>query len=548
TVLLEMAKGGNENFQVYRRLGQYGRPELWTDGKSRNLLGPINDAGTHAIIASNKRNGRDMDVYLVPLAERGEWTELMQVENQTWHAHDWSPDGKRVLLTRYVSINESHPAVLDVATKVVTELPPGPLRPVVTPDPHSGPASFTQLHFGTDNHTVYLATDARSEFQQLYRLNLNMSDYTQLAKWTSWTWDVEEIAVERKTGEVAVVTNEEGSSALWLLDGEDVKQVPVPTGVVDHVEFSPDGRQLGFTLARPNAPPDAFSWDTAEKKLTQWTFGEVGGLDPQTFITPKLVRFPSFDKRSIPAFYFAPKNTSPDKKFPVIIQIHGGPESQARPLFSGIEQFYLNEMGIAVLVPNVRGSAGYGKTYLTLDNGPKREDSVKDIGALLDWIATQPELDASRVAVSGGSYGGFMVLSSLTHYPDRLKAGIDNVGIANFITFLETTSGYRRDLRRAEYGDERDPEMRAVFERINPTANAHKIRSALLVAHGKNDPRVPFSEAELIAPLVRKNNAPVWTIYADNEGHGFRRRENRDYLTAASVLFLEQHLVGKAVP
>lgn len=545
SLLLEIARGGDENFQVLRRLGKFGRPELWTDGKSRNLLGPINDAGTHAIVANNKRNGRDMDLYLVPLSEPGEWTELLRVDNQTWHAHDWSPDGKRVLISRYVSINESHPALLDMATKTVTSLPPGPLRPVATPDPHPGPASFKHLHFGRDDQTVYLATDARSEFQQLFRLNLGIGDYTQLANWQSWTWDVEEIAIDRATGDVAVITNEDGSSALWLLDGEDVRQVPLPTGVVDHIEHSPDGRHLGFTLARPNAPADAFSWDIAEKKLRQWTFGEVGGLDPNNFITSKLVRFPSFDRRSIPAFYFLPKTASPENKAPVIIQIHGGPESQSRPTFSGLEQFYLNEMGIAVLVPNVRGSAGYGKTYLTLDNGPKREDSVKDIGALLDWIATQPELDASRVAVSGGSYGGFMVLSSLTHFPERLKAGIDNVGIANFITFLETTSAYRRDLRRAEYGDERDPEMRKVFERINPTANAHKIRSALLVAHGKNDPRVPFSEAELIAPLVRKNNAPVWTIYADNEGHGFRRRENRDYLTAATVLFLQQHLVGK---
>jgi dipeptidyl aminopeptidase/acylaminoacyl peptidase len=427
----------------------------------------------------------------------------------------------------------------------VTPLPPIRPLPSAAPDSRRGPASFAHLHFGADSQTVYLATDVRSEFLQLFRLNFGTGSYTQLPAWGNWKWNVEEIEVDHKTGNVAVVMNEDGSSALWLLDGENAQQVPLPTGVVDRVEFSPDGKQLGLTLARPNAPADAFSWNIAEKKLTQWTFGEVGGLDPQSFITSKLVRFNSFDGRSIPAFYSQPQSASPDKKAPVLIQIHGGPESQIRPTFSGIEQFYLNEMGIAVLLPNVRGSAGYGKTYLTLDNGPQREDSVRDIGALLDWIAQQPELDASRVAVTGGSYGGFMVLSSLTHFPERIRAGIDVVGIANFITFLETTSSYRRDLRRAEYGDERDPAMRQVFERINPTANAARIRSALLVAHGKNDPRVPFSEAELIAPLVRKNNVPVWTIYAANEGHGFRRRENRDYLTAATVLFLQHHLIGK---
>lgn len=541
SLLLETSRGGNENYQMLLRRGTFGRPELWTDGTSRHLRGPVNDAGTQAIVASNKRNGRDMDLFLVPLAEKGEWVELLRVDNQSWNAHDWSPDGKRLLLSRYVSINESHPAVFDIASRTLTPLP------ALAPNANSPEtkSSFTHLRFGPDSQTVFLATDARSEFQQLFRLNLATGEYDQAPSWQTWQWDIEEIAVDRKSGQVAVVTNEDGSSALWLLDGTNVQRVPLPTGVVDRVEFSPDGKHLGFTLARPNAPADAFSWNLADKTLTQWTFGEVGGLDPATFITSKLVRFPSFDQRSIPAFYFAPRSATPDKKAPVLIQIHGGPESQSRPTFSGIEQFYLNEMGIAVLVPNVRGSAGYGKTYLTLDNGPKREDSVRDIGALLDWIAQQPELDASRVAVIGGSYGGFMVLSSLTQYPDRIRAGVDIVGIANFITFLETTSAYRRDLRRAEYGDERDPSMRAVFERINPTANAHKIRSAMMVAHGKNDPRVPFSEAELIAPLVRKNNVPVWTIYADNEGHGFRRRENRDYLTAATALFLQRHLVDR---
>jgi dipeptidyl aminopeptidase/acylaminoacyl peptidase len=543
SLLLETSRGGDENFQLLMRRGKYGRPELWTDGKSRHLLGPVNDAGTHAIVASNRRNGRDMDVFLVPLAEKGEWKELMRVDGQTWQAHDWSPDGKRVLMSRYVSINESHQAVLDVETGNLTPLPLRPRNPLGREQPVVS-VSFTRLRFGKNPDTIYLTSDARGEFQQLFRFNLSSGEYDQSVTWQNWKWDVEEIEVDHKTGHVAVVLNEDGSSALWLLDGNDEQSIPLPTGVVDRVKFSPDGKNLGFTLARPNAPADAFSWDIAGKKLTQWTFGEVGGLDPLSFITSKLVRFPSFDKRSIPAFYFAPKNASPDKKAPVLIQIHGGPESQSRPTFSGIEQFYLNELGIAVLVPNVRGSAGYGKTYLTLDNGPQREDSVKDIGALLDWIAQQPELDASRVAVIGGSYGGFMVLSTLTHYSERIRAGVDVVGIANFITFLETTSAYRRDLRRAEYGDERDPAMRAVFERINPTSNAQKIRSALLVAHGRNDPRVPFSEAELIAPLVRKNNVPVWTVYADNEGHGFRRRENRDYLTAATVLFLQKHLIG----
>lgn len=199
-------------------------------------------------------------------------------------------------------------------------------------------------------------------------------------------------------------------------------------------------------------------------------------------------------------------------------------------------------MGIAVIRPNVRGSSGYGKTYLKLDNAQKREESVQDIGALLDWVAEQPELDESRVAVIGGSYGGYMVLASLIHFGDRLRAGVDIVGIASFQTFLENTSEYRRDLRRAEYGDERDPEMREFFARIDPLHHADRIRSALLVAHGVNDPRVPCSEALQIVEAVRRNDQEVWTVYADNEGHGFQKKENSDYLTAVIVLFFSHHL------
>lgn len=536
SLLLESSRGGDENFQLHIRRGQYGLPQLWTDGKARHLLGAVNDAGTAAIVACNRRNGRDMDLFLVPLDEQRPWTELLRVDNETWNVHDWSVDGRLVLVSRYVSINESHPAVLDVASKQLTRLP--------IPPGGAAPAAYGHLKFAPDNKTAYLTTDAASELHQLYRLDLPSGTYTQPRAWQTRLANVEAVEVDRKSGRVACVVNDQGYGRLRLIEGDEVQDLDVPAGIVAGPEFSPDGQHLGFTLARPDRPAEAYSWSFAERATPwkQWTFSETGGLDPERFLAPDLVSFSTFDGRQIPAFYYRPRQAAADRKAPVLIQIHGGPEGQSRPVFSGLDQFWLNEVGVAVIAPNVRGSNGYGKTYLTLDNGPQREDSVRDIGALLDWIARQPELDASRVAVTGGSYGGYMVLASLTHFPDRIRAGIDIVGIANFITFLETTSEYRRNLRRAEYGDERDPAMRAVFARINPTANAGKIRSALLVAHGRNDPRVPFSEAELIAPLVRKNGVDVWTIYADNEGHGFRRRENRDYLTAATVLFLQQHL------
>jgi dipeptidyl aminopeptidase/acylaminoacyl peptidase len=282
----------------------------------------------------------------------------------------------------------------------------------------------------------------------------------------------------------------------------------------------------------------------SDNTLVRHTFSELGGLDPARFVTADLVRFPSFDRRTIPAFVFRPQAIPAGTKVPVVIDIHGGPEGQYRPFFSGFDQFLVAESGMAVIHPNVRGSDGYGKTYLKLDNAALREDSVKDIGALLDWIATQPDLDPERVAVMGASYGGYMVLASLVHHGERLRAGVDIVGIADFETFLKTTAPYRRDLRRVEYGDEREPEMLAVFAKISPLRHAEKIRSALLVAHGKNDPRVPFTEAEQIAAKVRGAGREVWTVYADNEGHGFAKKPNRDYLNAVVARFLETRLRG----
>ena len=534
-LLLEMSAGGNENYQIF--LQTDGRAKMLSDGSARHLLGPVAKDGSFYLYTANRRNPRDSDVFLSYINDPSHAVALRQVENETWYPVDLSRDGKRTILKQYVSINESYVELLEIESKKLTRIP--------APKNASEKVSFGSVAFSPDDKSAYLSCDARGEFLELARVDLKTFEYTWLSQ--EIPWDIASIEVHDETGQVAFVTNEDGASGVYLLVDEKPKRIEIPLGIVGGLEFSPDGTQLGFTLNRPNAPGDAFSLKLADGEVTQWTFSEVGGLDTAHFVTPKRISFPSFDDRKIPAYYFKPKTASAEHPAPVLISIHGGPESQYRPYFSPIDQYEANELGVAVIRPNVRGSRGYGKTYLQLDNGPLRENSVRDIGALLDWIAEQPELDADRVAVYGGSYGGYMVLASLTHYPDKIRAGIDIVGIASFTTFLQNTSDYRRDLRRAEYGDERDPEMQKVFERINPTNNAHKIRSALFVAHGVNDPRVPFSEAEQIAPSVRKNGVEVWTVYADNEGHGFGKRDNRDYLIAAEMLFLQQHLLGTQI-
>ena len=531
-IVMLMDSGGNENDQVYLLDRQKFATTRLTDGKSRNKLGAVRPDGSQIVVTSNQRNGRDVDLYLADPRQPGSMKLVMQVDQQTWSAYDWSRDGKTLLLNRYVSANESYPALLDVASGQRTELP----------RPTKDKAAFGPMAFAADGKSILIASDAGGEFSRLARLDLASQKYTWLTD--DIPWDVSDIAVEPITGDIVVVVNEDGASRLYLLSPGDGSRraLKLPLGIVSGLEFSPDGKRLGFTLARPDSPPDAYSLTVAEGELTRWTFSEVGGLNPASFLAPSRIQFKSFDDRMIPAYYFRPRVASSSKKVPVFISIHGGPESQYQPFFSPIIQYHLNELGMAVICPNVRGSSGYGKTYLALDNAEKREDSVKDIGALLDWIAQQPELDSSRVVVSGGSYGGYMVLASLTHFGDRIKAGIDIVGIANFVTFLERTAPYRVDLRRAEYGDERDPRMRATFDRISPLNNADKIRSALMVVHGRNDPRVPFFEAEQIAAKVRASGKPVWTLFANNEGHGFAKRDNSDYQRAVEVLFLKQHL------
>jgi dipeptidyl aminopeptidase/acylaminoacyl peptidase len=524
-VLYTQSRGGDENYQIYRLDRKRGRSVLLTDGASRHVRGPLSRSGDRLVFSSNRRNGRDMDLYLLDL-RTGTSELLLQVSGEFWSAADWSPDDAKLLLLRLVSVSESHPFVLDLATRE--------RRPLAPPGTK---AAHAPLRFSSDGRSVLVASDAAGEFRQLARVETDAAGYGWITK--SIPWDVEDLEVSGALA--AFVVNEDGASRLYLLKDGAFMPVNLPLGILSGLRFSPDGGRLGFTLARADGPADAYTYEIAAGKLVRWTFSETGGLDASTFVTPERITYPSFDGRAIPAYLYAPR-AAPGRKAPVVISIHGGPESQYRPFFSGVTQYWVSELGLAVLAPNVRGSTGYGKTYVSLDNAERREDAVRDIGALLDWIAKQPNLDASRVAVHGGSYGGFMVLASLVRFGDRIRAGVDVVGIGNWVTFLEKTSAYRVDLRRVEYGDERKPEMRAFLERISPANHADRIRSALLVAHGRNDPRVPFFEAEQIAGRVRAGGGSVWTVYAANEGHGFARKENRDYLTAVTTLFFQKYL------
>jgi dipeptidyl aminopeptidase/acylaminoacyl peptidase len=316
----------------------------------------------------------------------------------------------------------------------------------------------------------------------------------------------------------------------------------LPIGVLYGISWRNHSRELAFNLSTASQDYDAYSLDMATGKLERWTFSETGGLNTSGFAEPKLIHWNSWDGKSISAFLYKPGAKFPGKR-PVIIDIHGGPEGQVRPDFLGRDNYYLNELGVAMIYPNVRGSTGYGKTFQKLDNGFLREGSYKDINSLLDWIHTQPDLDAGKVMITGGSYGGFMTLAVATNYNDRICCSVDVVGPSNLVTFLEHTSGYRQDLRRVEYGDERDPKMHEFLERIAPANNAKNITKPLFVVAGRNDPRVPASESAQMVQVVRQNGTPVWWLLAKDEGHGFAKKKNRDYQFYATVMFVKEYLL-----
>ncbi len=535
--LFSMDTGGAEFYQIYRFDLADGKVTLLTDGKSRNESVLFNHQGTLAAYMSTRRNGRDFDLYTVDPENPSSEKRVLDLQG-LWAPLDWSPDDNRLLLLNEVSVNESYVHLLDLGTGKMENLTPAGSERVAY-----GPAVWSK-----DGKGFYVVSDRGSEFKRLFHYDLVARTFTSLTDHIPW--DVEEADVSPAGHLVVFTVNADGVSQIHVLDARTRKELPapqLPQGQIFDLHFHRVMNEIAMVIDSAQSPVDAYSFDFTSNTLSRWTYSETGGLNAKGFQQAQLVHYPTFDQvdgkpRMLAAFLTRP----PDRfkpPYPVLIDIHGGPEGQSRPGFLGRYNYFINEMGLALVEPNVRGSTGYGKSFTELDNGYRREDTVKDIGALLDWIGQQPDLDARRVAVIGGSYGGYMSLATMTHFSDRLRCGVDVVGISNFVTFLQSTKDYRRDLRRVEYGDERDPKMREFLVQISPLTNADKIRVPLLVAAGQNDPRVPVTESEQIVKGVRVSGDPVWYVMAKDEGHGFAKKQNSDYLQYAIVEFLQQFLL-----
>ncbi len=528
-------KGGNEFYQLYRLDLADGKETLLTDGKSRNTGARWSNGGRWLAYMSTRRNGKDTDLYVIDPRDPKSDRRVVELKGGGWFVEDWAPDDSAILLKEYVSANESHLHGVSVDRGAMVRLTPKSDEKVAY-----GPSRYSR-----DGKGIFTTSDEDAEFQQLIRIDLNSLRRTQLLRGVKW--DVEELAPSPDGKRLAYLTNEDAVSVLHLLDLRDGARLANPQlpamGVISGLRWHAGGTELAFNLSSARSPQDAFSLEVQTNKSERWTQAGKGEPDAGRFVQPSLEKPMSFDGQAISAIVYRPD----EKKFsgprPVLMIIHGGPEGQSRPGFLGRYNYFLNELGIALVFPNVRGSAGYGKKFLALDNGMKRLDAVHDLATIMNGIRNDPSLDGGRVGVMGGSYGGYMTLAAMVEFNSFLRCGVDIVGISNFVTFLQNTQDYRRDLRRVEYGDERDPQMRAFLEKISPLNNVKKISRPLFIVQGANDPRVPLSEAEQMLRALKENKVPAWYLMAKDEGHGFAKQANADYQFLATVLFLQEHLL-----
>jgi dipeptidyl aminopeptidase/acylaminoacyl peptidase len=523
--------GGNEFFQIYAL--KDGRLSLLTDGKSRNQFNGWSDDGELIAYTSTRRNGIDSDIYVMDPRNPASNKMVAEVKGGGWGLSAFMPDKKSAIVGQYLSVQKSNLYQLDFAS--------GTMRPI---GDHTKDIAYGNVETAP-NGTIWVTSDEGSDFQRLGTLDPATGKFTP--RGPSENWDVEQFDISPDGKFIAYVTNEAGINRLKLMDTKSYKARNVsalPAGVMGGIQISEWG-DIGLSMNSAKSPTDAWSVNSKTLAVTRWTESETGGLDPNRNVEPQLIQISSFDGLKVSGFLYRPDPARFPGKRPLIMNVHGGPEGQSQPVFAGRNNYLINELGVAIFFPNVRGSTGYGKTFVGLDNGPfKREDSVKDMGAFLDHLAKDPGLDAGRFGLTGGSYGGYMCYAAAVQFNAKLRATNCIVAISNFVTFLENTQSYRRDLRRVEYGDERDPAQRKKLLEISPLTRVNEIVKPMMVVTGGNDPRVPASEADQIIKAIRAKGGTAWHLLGTNEGHGFAKKENVDYQFWTSLMFWQANLLA----
>jgi len=532
TLMVSADVGGSEHMQLYLLSGDGANFTALTERpQSIYQFGDWSPDGARFTCSSNERDARYFDVY-ERILETGQ-TRLLLQQDGTNYAGRYSRDGRYALLSRWHSNIHTQLFLLDLLS--------GETRPL-TADVVEGQAQYSFPSWSADGSGLYVLSNRGRQFSTLAWLDLATSEMTYLR---DDQWDTQILALSPDGKHMALALNVEGYSTLELFDvarGWEARRAlaapALTNGIILETVWSPDGERLAITFMSATGTADIFIWDERDERLWQATRSTMGGIPRSTFVEPSLVRYPTFDGRDIPAFLYLPQDR-PGRALPVVLIVHGGPEGQSRPLFDPITQ-YLVARGYGVMLPNVRGSTGYGYEYQRLDDVRLRMNSVADLQHAALWLQNSGIADPGRIAVMGGSYGGFMVLSAITTYPHLWAAAIDIVGIANFVTFLENTGPWRRKLRESEYGSlEND---RDFLESISPINHVDSIVTPLFVIHGANDPRVPVGEAEQIVAALRERNIPVEYMRFEDEGHGLVKRANRLVAYPAAARFLDTYM------
>jgi dipeptidyl aminopeptidase/acylaminoacyl peptidase/lysophospholipase L1-like esterase len=529
-ILVVADKDGDQKYQFFRgRSDGTGIAPLTADPKVQHQWGGWSHDGKQIFYTANSRDERYFDCYLMDVDSKR--ARRVFEKDAVLSVSALSGDGKTLAALAMRSEVNYELYLVDTAT--------GKGRQVAK---HTGDAKFLVIGFTPDDRSLYLATDLGREFVNLARMDVASGDLKFLS---DEKHDIATALLSQDGRWLAFTTNRDGYEELSIWDTATEKSIQLPNlprAIVALGGFSADGRQLAISINGPNLTDDVWVLDLPKAQAVQASFSSLAGIDPKTFVEPELVRYKSFDGREIPAFLYLPKELAKDGSLPVLLSIHGGPEIQEQPYFWAVYQYFIRS-GYAVLAPNIRGSSGYGKAYLALDNGRKRWDALKDIAAAVDWIGQHRALDRKRVAIFGGSYGGFATLAMLTHYPDLFACGVDLYGFADFQTFLANTAPYRRPLRIAEYGDpEKDAEF---FDAISPLRHVGRIKSPLLVVQGANDPIVPASESEKLVEKIRTNGGTVKYVKFADEGHGLTKLSNRIQAYEEMARFLDQILLTK---
>lgn len=530
-IVVSKDRGGDEYYQLHSL--KNGRLTLLTDGKSRNERGAWSEDGALLGFSSTRRNGVDSDLYVMDPRDPASARMVLESQGGGWAITGFAPDNATAYIADYNSVQDVDLYRLDLASGAMSAIG----------DPKAETA-FSGLRVAPDG-TLWVTADQGSGFQRLGRLDPVSGKFTPVSK---EAWDVDNFDISPDGRTIAYEVNEAGSDRLRLLDvltGKVTNVDALPAGQIGGLSFAPWG-EIGFSFSSAKSAADVWSMDPASLQLTRWTQSETGGLDASVNVEPRIVTTKSFDKLEVSGLLYMPDPVKFPGKRPLIVSVHGGPEGQSTAGFMGRNNFYLNELGIGIFYPNVRGSTGYGKAFVSLDNGPfKREDSVKDMAALIDAVRADPAVDPGRIGLTGGSYGGYMCYAAAVQMKDKLTATQCTVAISNFVSFLENTNPYRQDLRRVEYGDERVPAQRAKLAAISPLTRVNEITKPMFVVTGVNDPRVPKSEADQMVAAIREKGGEAWHLVAADEGHGFAKKVNSDYAFLAQLVFWKKYLLGE---